>query len=61
MNILGYEISEKGCGNHSCFINPPKGQGTNGGCSCFRDVPSKDRIEVTKVVVAMMSLKRKSR
>ena len=25
-----------GCGNHGCFIEKPKGQGTNGGCNCLR-------------------------
>jgi hypothetical protein len=23
-----------GCGNHGCQIMPPKGMGTNAGCSC---------------------------
>ena len=25
-----------GCGDHGCFIEKPKGQGTNGGCNCLR-------------------------
>lgn len=25
---------EYGCGDHGCVIAKPKGQGTNGGCSC---------------------------
>lgn len=25
-----------GCGNHGCFIEEPKGQGTNGRCNCLR-------------------------
>lgn len=25
-----------GCGNHGCFIERPKGQGTNGRCKCLR-------------------------
>ena len=24
----------RGCGDHSCIINKPEGQGTNGGCRC---------------------------
>ena len=24
----------KGCGDHSCVVEKPKGQGTNGGCRC---------------------------
>jgi hypothetical protein len=28
------DTAQHGCGNHGCKINPPKGQGTNGGCSC---------------------------
>lgn len=23
-----------GCGNHGCLVSPPKGQGTNMGCTC---------------------------
>lgn len=26
--------SVNGCGNHGCCIMKPRGQGTNGGCSC---------------------------
>lgn len=24
-----------GCGNHSCYINPPENWGTTGSCSCL--------------------------
>ena len=27
----------KGCGSNSCEIEKPTGQGTNGGCMCFRN------------------------
>ena len=40
-------INEKlkhGCGDHSCLIATPKGQGTNGGCRC-------DDIRVFKIIV----------
>ncbi len=26
-----------GCGNHGCYIDPPKGMGTNAGCRCWTD------------------------
>ncbi len=28
-------LSELGCGNHSCWFNPPRGIGTTGGCDCL--------------------------
>ena len=31
--------ARKGCGNHSCYVTKPKGQGTNSGCSCVEDKP----------------------
>ena len=30
-----YIWSTKGCGNHGCIINPPKGMGTNASCQCY--------------------------
>ena len=30
-----YNWSTKGCGNHGCVINPPKGMGTNASCQCY--------------------------
>ena len=27
-----------GCGNHGCFINPPKGMATNGPCECGKRI-----------------------
>jgi hypothetical protein len=29
-----YNWATKGCGNHGCVINPPKGMGTNASCQC---------------------------
>ena len=29
-------MSNKGCGNHGCIIEKPKGQGTNGRCKCVK-------------------------
>lgn len=26
-----------GCGNHGCYVDPPKGMGTNAGCNCWRN------------------------
>ena len=36
-----------GCGNHGCFIEKPKGQGTNGGCNCLRPL-GKENEQVVK-------------
>lgn len=33
------ELSELGCGNHSCWFNPPRGIGTTGGCDCLNGLP----------------------
>jgi len=32
-------LSELGCGNHSCYFNPPQGVGTTGGCDCLNGLP----------------------
>jgi len=39
-----------GCGNHSCILEKTKGLGTNGGCSCLRDLRFKQRIRVEKLL-----------
>ena len=36
-----------GCGNHGCFIEKPKGQGTNGGCNCLRPL-GKENEQIVK-------------
>ena len=36
-----------GCGNHGCFIERPKGQGTNGRCNCLRPL-GKENEQVVK-------------
>ena len=36
-----------GCGDHECFIEKPKGQGTNGGCNCLRPL-GKENEQVVK-------------
>ena len=36
-----------GCGNHGCFIEKPKGQGTNGKCNCLRPL-GKENEQVVK-------------
>ena len=35
------------CGNHGCFIERPKGQGTNGRCNCLRPL-GKEKEQVVK-------------
>ena len=47
----------EGCSNHGCEFDPPKGMGTNGGCSCLKHIqPTLERIAVTTKV---RSLKRR--
>ena len=36
-----------GCGNRGCFIEKPKGQGTNGRCNCLRPL-GKENEQVLK-------------
>lgn len=36
-----------GCGDHGCFIEKPKGQGTNGRCNCLRPL-GKENEQVVK-------------
>ena len=36
-----------GCGNHGCFVEKPKGQGTNGRCNCLRPL-GKENEQVVK-------------
>jgi len=43
-----FEVSEDGCGNHGCAIVKPKGQATNGGCSCFNHIDKEYRLKVKK-------------
>lgn len=33
-----------GCGNHGCFIEKPKGQGTNGRCKCLRELGKENEL-----------------
>ena len=39
-----------GCVNHSYILEKPKGLGTNGGCSCLRDLRFNQRIRVEKLL-----------
>lgn len=41
-----------GCGNHGCQINSPKGQGTNGSCSCRPRDFSKRMISIGELLSA---------
>jgi|LSQX01.3.fsa_nt_gb hypothetical protein len=40
-------LAQLSCTNHSCHFNPPKGMGTNGGCSCLSGLPPKLRLALT--------------
>ena len=54
----------RGCGNHACLVNPPKGQGTNAGCSCHMKLrelhkhndPIGVRIEIRKTGAFVASM-----
>lgn len=44
-------LSELKCSNHACYFNPPRGMGTNGGCSCLSELPTKLRVALVKTWV----------
>lgn len=37
-----------GCGDNSCYLEKPSGQATNGGCRCFKILPTKEKIRLTR-------------
>jgi len=39
-----------GCSSHNCILEKPKGIGTNGGCSCLRDIPTNKRLKIQKAI-----------
>jgi hypothetical protein len=43
-------MSEQGCSDGNCClrIEPVRGQHTNGGCRCLRDVPTQLRIAIQR-------------
>jgi hypothetical protein len=47
MLILGYKVKD-GCTSSCCLVKRNPGQCTNGGCSCFDDVPREHRLAVKK-------------
>ena len=47
-----------GCGNHGCFIEKPKGQGTNGGCNCLRPL-GKENEQIIKRKLHQLELYRR--
>ena len=44
-----------GCGNHGCFVEKPKGQGTNGRCNCLRPL-GKENEQVVKRKLTQLGL-----
>lgn len=58
MMILGYFIAETGCGDNSCLIKKPKGMGTNGGCTCTRNVPRNDVLAVKRGISELIDLRK---
>jgi hypothetical protein len=45
-----HEMITLDCGDNSCLFapRPLTGMRTNGGCRCFRDLPTKQRLFVTQ-------------
>ena len=42
-------MSERlGCSSHSCYLEKPTGQGTNGPCSCLDGMSTGNRIKLLK-------------
>ncbi|MFA7031917.1 MAG: hypothetical protein WC153_06685 [Candidatus Methanomethylophilaceae archaeon] len=48
-----------GCGNHGCFIEKPKGQGTNGGCNCLRPLGKENEQVVKRKLTQLAFYKRR--
>ena len=48
-----------GCGNHGCFIEKPKGQGTNGRCNCLRPLGKENEQAVKWKMVQLEFYKRR--
>ena len=47
-----------GCGNHGCFIEKPKGQGTNGRCNCLRPLGKENEQAVKRKLTQLEFYKR---
>ena len=47
-----------GCGNRGCFIEKPKGQGTNGRCNCLRPLGKENEQAVKWKMVQLEFYKR---
>ena len=48
-----------GCGNHGCFIEKPKGQGTNGRCNCLRPLGKENEQVVRRKLTQLEFYKRR--
>ena len=48
-----------GCGNHGCFIEKPKGQGTNGRCNCLRPLGKESEQVVKRKLTQLEFYKRR--
>ena len=48
-----------GCGNHGCFIERPKGQGTNGRCNCLRPLGKENEQVVKRKLTQLEFYKRR--
>lgn len=48
-----------GCGNHGCFIERPKGQGTNGRCNCLRPLGGENEQVVKRKLTQLEFYKRR--
>ena len=48
MNKEELKPERLGCSSHSCYLEKPTGQGTNGPCSCFDGLSTQNRIRIQK-------------
>lgn len=48
-----------GCGNHGCFIEKPKGQGTNARCNCLRPLGKENEQVVKRKLMQLEFYKRR--
>ena len=57
-NDLDWLLSTLDCGDNSClFAEKKTGMRTNGGCRCFKDLPTNKRMFVHKMLYSLRKIK----
>jgi len=46
-----------GCANHGCYIEKPRGMGTNGTCHCLRPLGKENELIIKKKLSELQKLK----